>query len=654
MLQLYRDAMLRVLTGIPSFFYAIISTWFMVEVIAPKTGAPLAITSACFFIIGLVGYPAAAAKNAGRWPTDVFSLTLERFSLVLDYFLILMIIAAMLLISILLANTLFESHSFALSIVSGFVWGTSCLMLWCRLWPMINISFIYAGQSRWSASADGSIWYGPGFAAAWKMTQQPGLFMQATVPLSLAVFVLAGGYACIRFGGYLDGIALMILYCVFYIFILPFLFTLADTLAVRHKIDSKKSLNDHSESDFQEQPINGGKKSESKHALINCKNSNTFPAPEPFIQNIQPLYKIGSYSKHTQPIARCQQCRQINQKYWGLGDEPVFTKIWQPATNSLHYSPAIWTPDIQACTRCAMYWIYQYDQYDRYYYFYPFPAQFISYVDNNLSPQLIVKALLDPGFQRYFLFPCFQTFLDRGQYEKQQAIDFFATAAMQPSSNFERTLDFLLLIEQIVKTASRQPMTDEVIKPIQTMSDSELMDSFLELIDTCEEQQTNFSLPVIEHFNSHHVLPLFTLMEHKDLFTNMNPYQRGVARKQLGQLLNRLLQPSHRALVMNQQQRSHCYQCQSYEYRVARYCSYFDSVISNLKKADFSFIESAVVEITPDLEDTRSFSELKPYLTTLKALAENLKAKNMQPKLRQQSIGARKCLRSLIKILREN
>jgi len=624
----------------------------MVEFVAPATGYPLEMITAGLFCVSFVGYPAAAAKNTGRWESNVFWLAMERSSLIVDYIILLIFLLITLIVSTLVAHWFIGADSNAFSLLAGLLWSTSIVFVWLRFWPMINISFIYDGYSRWSRVAEGNVWIGPGFGTAWQMTKQQDAFRRATIPLSLAVIVLVGCYCLIRFVADVEGGSLTVLNLFFYAFVLPFISTLADDLSLQCKVsatlDNDNDNGDDGMEDESEKPVVDRIESASNYP-------DPLPDPAPFVKGVEPLYEVVEYKISDRNVQLCDQCKHVIGKYWDNDQEGEFTKFWKPISIIFPMTVTQWTPRVYGCTRCEMFWTYRYDQYDRYCHFYPFPNQLVPYVTSDFSPQLIVTVLLHPDYQHYPLFNCFRDFLDRGAYKKQQAIDYFATAAMQNGNSFPCVVNLLELIDQVIRLASVVPKQDEPSsieeKQLQDLSDEELLESIAELVSYAETNATTFETPTTQNLNAEHAIPLFTLLEQELLFAHMKPYERGLARKQLGAILNNFLFPSHRALALTMEQRVSCYVSQAYEYRVARYCRYFESLNNEFYEADFDKIESAIVEITPDDDDKNSFSVITSYEYVISELTESLRTKNLTRTLQRQSVGARTQLRGLNKKL---
>jgi hypothetical protein len=225
-----RAAVTRVRRGYPSFVPGILSTWVLVEVVAPASGRPMVVIAPALFCLGLVGYAAAAARSAGRTEENVVWLTITRSSACLSYLGLLLILA---MVSVIVAGVGLaagaEHDPLVLGICLG-TWALGILLVCSRLWPGVVVPFLYGGDTRYSASARSTLWVGPGLPTAWRMTKAPGVLLRVSVPYLLVVALVAGAWGSAR--GLLGaaGVVRFTLDAAFYSLGVPVLVTLADCL----------------------------------------------------------------------------------------------------------------------------------------------------------------------------------------------------------------------------------------------------------------------------------------------------------------------------------------------------------------------------------------------------------------------------------------
>lgn len=235
----------QMIEGYSYFLYPIFSTWVLVEVIAPNSGLPTGIITAALFCLGLIGYPAAASLIAKRWDNTVFWLTMERFSLVIDYLLLAFLSGAMLFSFIFISYMITGGAPVIFEIIAELLsfFGLSGLVI--RFWPLFNISFLYSGYSRWSGSGGGNVWIGPSFGTAWKMTGQDHVLRELSLPFAATAVVLILPYCLLRFHLDAKGIFLTAANFYLYAFILPYLSVMADDFAQKCLVESPFELNDN-------------------------------------------------------------------------------------------------------------------------------------------------------------------------------------------------------------------------------------------------------------------------------------------------------------------------------------------------------------------------------------------------------------------------
>ena len=65
-----------------------------------------------------------------------------------------------------------------------------CLLIISRAWPVFAVPFFYKGKYRWSGSAPGIIWSGPGLRLARRISRQPLAIRTATPAFMLALLIL--------------------------------------------------------------------------------------------------------------------------------------------------------------------------------------------------------------------------------------------------------------------------------------------------------------------------------------------------------------------------------------------------------------------------------------------------------------------------------
>jgi len=187
------DGLTALIRGYRHFLPAIALNWLLVGVAASQIPAAPRIAQAGLAILFFAFYAAAAARACGIGGTTAARLALERAGSMIESLLLAMLLA-LIWVGTVAGGLAFGSPapvvlSSLAAVVSGWIIA--------RSWPVVGVAFLVEGGTRWSPSARGAIWSGPGIGLAWKLTGQRGAHLGHTLPFLLAATVLCAGQAAL-------------------------------------------------------------------------------------------------------------------------------------------------------------------------------------------------------------------------------------------------------------------------------------------------------------------------------------------------------------------------------------------------------------------------------------------------------------------------
>lgn len=175
------------LSGTLNYIPAIAITWLVAGVAGGEVPVAPQVAQTGLSIICLSFYFAAAARTRGLTGESTFWFGLSRPGAEAEPFIIALKMLIIAVIGFVTGMLIAEEHGARIGLACA---ALVCLLILSRAWPVFAVPFFYKGKYRWSGSAHGIIWSGPGLRLARRISRQPLAIRTATPAFMIALLIL--------------------------------------------------------------------------------------------------------------------------------------------------------------------------------------------------------------------------------------------------------------------------------------------------------------------------------------------------------------------------------------------------------------------------------------------------------------------------------